>query len=131
MNSKVNGYYYRATSTNDESGKPQKREGVPSDCFIVDRNGTAFTKDGRNYKQICDYAKVNVPNLHKDSSGKSAFFSYREAYCQALGPNKTSPFKDYCSGIEGNKLCPPSSDKQSFDSCVVENVRPAFRYNLK
>ena len=51
--------------------------------------------------------------------------------CTALGQNKASENKIYCSGISGSQYCPPSNNSNKFDSCRVENIKPMFRYNFK
>lgn len=107
LNSKAKGYYY--------SYYPDRTEGIPQECFLQ-------TKDG--VKQTCNYAVVYLQN----DEGTS-FFSYREAYCKALG-GKSSSYENYCLGITPSELCPPSSNDKRFDLCQVENVKPMFRYNF-
>lgn len=108
INSKVKGYYY--------SYDTNRTEGIPSSCFVKTTSGT---------KQICNFAVVYAQN----DEGTS-FFTYREAYCNALGTNKEPAYKNYCYGKTRNILCPPSSNEKRFDLCNVENVKPLFRYNF-
>ena len=56
-------------------------------------------------------------------------YSYREAYCKSLGARQ-SVYKTYCNGIAGHFACPPSNNEQRFDLCLVENIKPMFRYNF-
>lgn len=112
LNSKVKGYYY--------SDREERTSGIPAECTNVkDENGNS----------ICNYAVVDVPNKANGKDGTMAFYTYREAYCSSLGGGK-SPYKNYCDGIQGDELCPPSSDNKKFDLCRVENVKPMFRYNF-
>ena len=121
LNSKVKGYYY--------AYNPDRKENIPSDCLY---------KKGGNGETIntCNYAVVNVKNEEGESidvdgeSVKGTFFTYRQAYCGAIG-SKNKMLTNYCKGIEPLELCPPSSSDKRFDLCVVENVKPLFRYNLK
>lgn len=110
LNSKLKGYYY---------SDREREEGVPTEC-------TAITDDDGN--QSCNYAVVHVQNKASGKDGMS-FFTYREAYCSSLGGGE-SPYKNYCNGIDGEELCPPSASNQKFDLCRVENVKPMFRYNF-
>ncbi len=102
LTSQVKGYYY--------SYDKDRTDSVPSEC----------TKWG-----TCNFAVVPL----KNESG-SSFFSYRQAYCTAIG-NRNNEYANYCAGIAPSELCPPSSADQSFDMCRVENIKPMFRYNFK
>ncbi len=107
LNSKAKGYYY--------SYNPDRTEGIPQECFLNTASGS---------KQTCNYAVVYLQN----DEGTS-FFSYREAYCKTLG-GKSSNYENYCLGLSSSELCPPSSSDKRFDLCLVENVKPMFRYNF-
>lgn len=112
LNSKVKGYYY--------SDRAERTVGIPEECTkLKDENGNP----------VCNYAVVNVPNKANGKDGSSSFYSYREAYCSSLGGGE-SPYKNYCTGIQGDELCPPSNSDKKFDLCRVENVKPMFRYNF-
>ena len=112
LNSKVKGYYYSHTEV---TGEARNESSIPAECKIGN-------------KQICDYAVVNVPNNNSDKKN-SAVYSYREAYCSSLGA-QNSTFGNYCQGLPGNPNCPPSSLDTQFDLCLVENIKPMFRYNF-
>lgn len=107
IHSKVKGYYYRYDAS--------RTDNISQDCMIK-------TKDG--LKSQCNYAIVNVQN----TDGLS-FFTFREAYCSALG-GKESAYSSYCTGATSSPLCPPSTHEKAFDLCRLENIKPAFRYNL-
>ena len=115
LNSRVKGYYFNADN-------PDGRKNIPSDCYIK--------KNGEVIQQTCNFAVVPVEraiSLEK----KINFMSYREAYCLSHDHNAMD-YVGYCpSGYSKSQYCPPSSNAQRFDACRVENVRPAFRYNLK
>lgn len=118
INSKVKGYYFDDTITRDDGS-------VPENCVVK----------GKEQIQLCNYARVYVQNPNtRPTEGRSgsAFFSYRQAYCTTLGsdPSIVPTYKSYCNGITRSELCPPSTNGQKFDLCVVENVKPMFRYNL-
>lgn len=108
LNPKVKGYYY--------SYNPERTEGIPQDCYVDTQNGK---------RQVCNYAVVYVQN-----DKGNTLFSYREAFCNSLGQNKQPAYADYCYGITGNELCPPSNSDKRFDMCQVELIKPMFRYNL-
>lgn len=109
LGARVKGYYY--------SDYSERSSGVPSDCYIKSKDGT---------KQICNYSVVPIKNTETNT----ALFSYRKAFCTALGPNQEATYKDYCYGITQHELCPPSNDEKRFDLCRVETIKPVFRYNL-
>lgn len=102
LTSQVKGYYYGYDK--------DRKDSVPSEC----------TKWG-----TCNFAVVPIKNIDG-----SSFFTYRQAYCNAIG-GRYNEYKNYCKGINPNTLCPPSSAEQSFDMCRVENIKPMFRYNFK
>ena len=108
LNPKVKGYYYNPSSEN---------ENIPPDCFL----GT---------EQVCNYAVVFVPNTTTDPNNETTFYTYRQAYCNALG-QRQSEHKTYCNGLSGHVNCPPSTDGQHFDMCRVELIKPMFRYNFR
>ena len=110
LNSKIKGYYFANIN------RPDDKKAV--ECTKL-RN-----EDG---EPACNFSVVYVQNKH-DGKGLS-FYSYRKAYCSALG-EKESLYKTYCDGIGQDSLCPPSSDPKQFDLCRVENIKPAFRYNF-
>lgn len=111
LNSKLKGYYYTDI---------ERTDGVPEECSKLK------VEDGSN---ACNYAVVYVPNKTNGHDGTMSFYTYREAYCSSLGGGE-SPYKNYCNGISGEALCPPSNSEQKFDLCKVENVKPVFRYNF-
>lgn len=116
LNSKVKGYYY--------AYDPNRTEAIPAECSMK-------TKDG--VFKSCNYAVVNLTNEKEKplKNGKyPAFFSYRQAYCSTVDKQKLALTK-YCSGLEKHKLCPPSNEDKKFDLCLVENVKPMFRFNFK
>ncbi len=131
INSKVKGYYF-----DDEYGTVNKnyyhgsREdaAVPENCYVK----------GKENIQLCNYSRVFLknPNEVPVEEGRevkeSSFFSYRQAYCTVLGADTdiVPSYKKYCDGIERSQYCPPSTNAKKFDLCVVENVKPMFRYNL-
>ena len=115
INSQVKGYYY----SHDET----RKENVPSECFRKKKDGSP--------NQICNYAVVFLKQKSSDSSKETSLFTYREAYCNALGYLRPSEFKTYCSSVARTTLCPPSQDSKQFDVCKVENIKPLFRYNFK
>ena len=113
LTSQVKGYYY--------SHNPNRKDHVPSECF---------KKINGETKQYCNYAVVYLTQKNEDDKEVS-FFTYREAYCNALGYSRYPTFRRYCSGVTKTPFCPPSNDSQKFDLCKVENVKPLFRYNFK
>ena len=116
LNAKVNGYYFSDIKRDSDVAKAS----VPPEC-------TLKTKDGN--KQLCNYAVVGIPK--GEQANGLAVYSYREAYCTALGKNKKSSYKDYCDGLNlGNSNCPPSTSSKKFDLCTAETVKPMCRYNF-
>ncbi len=120
LNSKVKGYYYIYNS--------DRKENIPPDCFMK--------KDGKSFN-TCNYAVVNVKNesgesfeVDKDTTVQGSFFTYRQAYCGISGEN-SEVLTNYCDSAGPLQLCPPSTSLNSFDLCLIENVKPMFRYNLK
>ncbi len=113
INSRVKGYYFSDI----------EREGtVPAECT---------RKIKGKSEQICNYAVINIPNPVTTGKRKT-LYSFREAYCTA---NENSTYKQYCRTIAKYDKCPPSNksgseDDQSFDLCIIENIKPSFRYNL-
>ncbi len=148
LNSRVKGYYYNSylVEKNEDTGKLtvkksdefREKGSIPEDCKINKVTGTD-EKTGASIvenKQVCDYAVVYVPNINsqiknkENKTGTFAIYSYREAFCTALGSEDAS-YKKYCKDdFKRNELCPPSSSSQKFDLCTVENVKPIFRYDL-
>ena len=122
INSKVKGYYY------DDNYSSRNDDAIPESCY----------SKGKQNIQFCNYARVFVtnPNEAPVAEGKEAketsFFSYRQAYCTVLGADTdiVPSYKTYCDGITRNQYCPPSTEDKKFDLCVVENVKPMFRYNM-
>ncbi len=123
LSARVKGYYYNYN--------PARKDNVPSECNITKPNGA---------KEItCNYGVVLIGNDQETSSVKEGapirVFSYRQAYCTALGTNiNTSLYNNYCSGVvlsSKAKYCPPSNDASAFDLCTVDTIKPAFRFNLK
>lgn len=123
LNSKVKGYYYQYDSSRTGT--------VPKECSQKLTKKNADNKDIITSQDQCNFGVVYAPN--ENTPGKDGkqnfFFSYREAYCSALG-ERTSAYANYCYGISGQTLCPPTSNEKQFDLCRVENVKPAFRYNF-
>ena len=115
LTSQVKGYYY--------AHNEGRKENVPSECF------NKKDKDGNKYN-TCNYGVVYV-NHTDDNDKEISFYTYREAYCNALGYNRDSAYKNYCYGVQKTGLCPPSTDSKQFDLCKTENVKPLFRYNFK
>ena len=113
LTSQVKGYYY--------SHDANRKDNVPSECFKKDKNGNSFS--------TCNYAVVYIKN--EGSEKETSFYTYREAYCNALGYLRPSAFKGYCDGVTRTTLCPPSNDGKQFDLCKAENIKPLFRYNFK
>jgi len=116
LNSKVKGYYY--------SDDPQRTESIPQEC-------TLKTKDGS--MRVCNYAVVYLHNdkyTEEGSDKKVSFFSYREAYCNAIG-DKYNAYENYCTGINPSEFCPPSTNDKTFDLCLPYNVKPLFRFNFR
>ncbi len=123
LNSKVKGYYFKYDPT---------REGtVPKECKMKLTYKDANKNDVLTDQVQCNFGVVYAPN--ENTPGKDGkqnfFFSYREAYCSALG-ERTSAYANYCNSISGQSLCPPSSNEKQFDLCKVDNVKPVFRYNF-
>lgn len=117
----VKGYYFTSKAGRSE-------DVIPADCKrqIADKDGKPT-----GTKQ-CDFAVVNVTNPFSPDNPEAIIFSYRQAYCLALG-NRSSEFTNYCNSatVSGSdNYCPPSSSDQAFDECRVRNIKPAFRYNL-
>lgn len=108
INARAKGYYY--------SDNPDITTGIPEDCYVNKKSGR---------QQVCNYRIVPIKSI----DGKS-LYSYREAFCNALGENKSIAYSDYCYGITRNPLCPPSSEAQKFDACEIETIKPMFRYNF-
>lgn len=119
LNAKVKGYYYSYDTT--------RTDGIPQECTMKTKSGNV---------KSCNYAVVYLENNKVTDTNKAkSFFSYRQGYCNSLGGN-SSTFKTYCidtdgSRIDGNFLCPPSNNEKQFDLCLVENIKPAFRYNFR
>ncbi len=121
INSKVKGYYY--------GNAKDRKEGVPEDCHVKTKDGTM---------QICNYAVSYLQNpqgKELKNGIKMSFFSYRQAYCSVTNEPVLT---NYCNGIEKLDICPPSDlpitndkSKQPADLCLIENIKPMFRYNLK
>jgi prepilin-type N-terminal cleavage/methylation domain-containing protein len=115
LNSKVKGYYYEYNSA--------RTENVASEC-TKKINGVTTN--------VCNYAIVPLQNENGATINgkKTSFFSFRQAYCTALGGNSTV-YENYCTGISASELCPPTTNSQGFDLCLATNVKPMFRYNFK
>ena len=59
-----------------------------------------------------------------------AVYTYREAFCTALGQKKKPTYTKYCDGLTGDLNCPPSTSDKRFDLCIPETIKPMFRYNF-
>lgn len=116
LNTRVKGYYYR--------DDPGRKNNVPSSCTQRTKD-----KDGNIVEETtCNYAVLYSQNSKGDS-----FFSYKEAYCYALG-NKLPTYVSYCDNFPydaTDNLCPPTTHDQQFDHCDIAIIKPMFRYNLK
>ena len=118
----VKGYYFTSKAGRSE-------DVIPTDC-----KRQLADKDGKpTGTRQCDFAVVNVKNPFRTDNPEAIIFSYRQAYCLALG-SRSSEYEKYCDSAKlGSTVvnyCPPSSSDQAFDECRVRNIKPAFRYNL-
>lgn len=118
----VKGYYFTSKAGRSE-------DVIPTDC-----KRQLTDKDGKpTGTRQCDFAVVNVKNPFRTDNPEAIIFSYRQAYCLALG-SRSSEYEKYCDSAKlGSTVvnyCPPSSSDQAFDECRVRNIKPAFRYNL-
>ena len=126
INAKIKGYYYDGAYYDGEIKEVKRERGdIPEACFATIRNA----EESQN--QLCNFATVYLKNRNR-GDGSGTFFSYRQAYCGALGDNNPT-YVDYCSGfVKPNpQVCPPSDEPQKFDLCSLETVKPAFRYEMK
>lgn len=126
INAKIKGYYYDGAYYDGEVKEVVRNRGdVPEACYATIKN----QEESQN--QLCNFATVYLRNINR-GDGTGTFFSYRQAYCGALGDN-TPTYNDYCAGVKTvePQLCPPSDSPQKFDLCSLETVKPAFRYEMK
>lgn len=81
----------------------------------------------------CNLGVVSLTNPNKKVNGKEvSTFSYRQALCTA---KEKVAYENYCKNtdtltITKNAKCPPSNDEGAYDSCLVQTVKPVFRYNF-
>ncbi len=114
LNTKVKGYYFYdpdSDPTSSYSSSQRSSSNIPSECTVKN-------------VQTCNYSVVPITN----SQGKS-FFSYREAYCNAIDSSQLE-YDEYCDSISKYDLCPISQNSQAFDLCKAETVKPMFRFNF-
>ena len=126
INAKIKGYYYDGAYYDGEVKEIQRERGdIPEACYATIRNAD----ESKN--QLCNFATVYLKNANR-GDGSGTFFSYRQAYCGALGDNSPT-YIDYCAGVRrpSPQLCPPSNSPQKFDLCSLETVKPAFRYEMR
>ncbi|MCD7740092.1 MAG: prepilin-type N-terminal cleavage/methylation domain-containing protein, partial [Candidatus Gastranaerophilales bacterium] len=113
LNTKLKGYYYDANISRENSTT------IPQECtrtvYQQDDNGNTTAVNNP-----CNYSVVPVQN-----SNGVTFFSYREAYCNAID-NDQLKYTHYCDGIDKHELCPPSNSNSAFDLCKVDTVKPMF-----
>ncbi len=120
---RVKGYYY--------SYNPARKNNVPTEC--------TFTTATGEKKSSCNFGVVLIGNDNEVSSLQSdavvRVFTYRQAYCTVLGTKQNDTiYNNYCSSVVMSskaKYCPPSNDPSAFDLCLVDTIKPAFRFNLK
>ena len=93
---------------------------VPKECVAKVSSGVIST---------C-YYKIEKP---------SNILSYRNAFCTIVGNLATAgatSYKTYCNSagmVEFRKVCPPfkeGPDGTGFDMCLMENIKPMFRFNF-
>ena len=130
INAKIKGYYYDGAYYDGAvKNLDRERSNIPEACFATVSSG----QEAQN--QLCNFATVHLKNPNR-GDGSSTFFSYRQAYCGALGNNMPT-YTDYCNGIsktahgDDGQLCPPSNSPKQFDLCTLETIKPAFRYEMK
>lgn len=126
INAKIKGYYYDGAYYDGDIKEIQRNRGdIPEACYATIKNSD------ETQNQLCNFATVYLKNINR-GDGSGTFFSYRQAYCGALGDN-TPSYSDYCSGVRKlePQLCPQSDNPQKFDLCSLETVKPAFRYEMK
>ena len=112
LNTRVKGYYFRSDDT--------RTENTSSSCIQKNSDGSL--------SQTCNFGVLYSQNSKGDS-----FFSYKEAYCYALG-SQLPAYVSYCDKYPydaSTNLCPPSTNAKRFDECSIKVVKPAFRYNFK
>lgn len=149
LNSKVKGYYYSyyQDGAKGEDGSVGAPEVIPRDDSVIAPECimTKTKEDGSKEKiKTCNYAVVYLSNekpqeitsgtgssSDQSEAKKVSFFSYREAYCNALGKNGTTAYEDYCSDVTVSEYCPPTDSSKAFDLCLATTVKPMFRYNFK
>lgn len=121
INAKVKGYQFNDKKSD---GSRWERSTTPSECK------TSSIAD----KYKCNVGVVAVKNPNKIIDGNQiANFTYRQALCTA---NEDVAYKNYCKNTTAMIMpkddnCPPASSKTTgYDSCLVETVKPVFRYNF-
>ncbi len=140
INSKIKGYYFGDDPSRLEPDKVMTAN-VPMECQKIKILSMQYhTEAGVDYNQnvnnnpnsvnICNFGITSIPNPNSDSTEPKYLYSYREAYCASLGYS-TPSYPNYCEGKKFSTLCPPSDDAKKVDLCMVDNVKPLFRYNLK
>ncbi len=130
LNARVKGYHFNYYSAETCTGtgasatctktRITNRTTVPQECL------NAKLPD----KFKCNFGVVPVKNPAKSANGKNlSSFTYRQAFCNAKNDDNFE-YLSYCTGIEKNADCPPSSSTSAFDMCKAETLKPVFRYNF-
>lgn len=116
LNARIKGYNFNddVTRTNN----------IPTSCIVKNADGST--------EKICNFSVVYL-QLSADDS----FFSYKEALCGSFEGTSNLTYTNYCTNYDGStkyersKLCPPSTEEQRVDECLVKLIKPVFRYNMK
>ncbi len=116
LNARIKGYNFNDDST--------RTNNIPTSCIVKNSDGST--------EKICNFATVYL-QLSADDS----FFSYKEALCGSFQGTSSLTYTNYCTSYDGSikyersTLCPPSTEAQRVDECLVKLIKPAFRYNMK